>query len=160
MFQVPPLAQWFGTPAPQTAAVLAGSPPSLGALIASGALLCPSLRVRSWLLLLLPAKVASIGSLSAVTALMPIPTPSASDNSTPLPLTPYPVSVMRTPTPRTAGVSVRLAQLQRKPQRITITVPAVTVERLASRAMAEGRSLSNLAAFLLEIALSPATGEG
>lgn len=61
---------------------------------------------------------------------------------------------MRTPTPRTAGVTVRLAQLQRKPQRITITVPAVTVEKLAGRAMAEGRSLSNLAAFLLETSLS------
>lgn len=61
---------------------------------------------------------------------------------------------MTTPTPRTSGVSVRLAQLQRKPQRITITVPAVTVEKLAGRAMAEGRSLSNLAAFLLETSLS------
>lgn len=61
---------------------------------------------------------------------------------------------MRTPAPRTAGVTVRLAQLQRKPQRITITVPAVTVEKLAGRAMAEGRSLSNLAAFLLETSLS------
>lgn len=66
---------------------------------------------------------------------------------------------MRTPTPRTAGVSVQLARLQRKPQRLTITIAAVTAERLASRALAEGRSLSNLAAFLLEVALAPASGE-
>lgn len=66
---------------------------------------------------------------------------------------------MRTPAPRTAALSVQLARLQRKPQRITITVPALTVDRLAARAMAEGRSLSNLAAFLLEIALTPTAGE-
>lgn len=67
---------------------------------------------------------------------------------------------MRTPTRSARSVSLRLAQLQRKPQRITITVSALTVDRLAARAMAEGRSLSNLAAFLLEIALALATGEG
>lgn len=66
---------------------------------------------------------------------------------------------MRTPAPRTAALSVQLARLQRKPQRLTITIAAVTAERLASRATLEGRSLSNLAAFLLEIALAPTAGE-
>lgn len=66
---------------------------------------------------------------------------------------------MRTPAPRTAAVSVQLVKLQRKPSRITITVSAVVVERLSARALVEGRSLSNLAAFLLEIALAPTAGE-
>jgi len=52
-------------------------------------------------------------------------------------------------------MSVQLAQLQRKPQRLTITIAAVTNDRLISRAMTEGRSMSNLAAFLLEVALNP-----
>ena len=63
---------------------------------------------------------------------------------------------MRTPTPNRPAP---LARLQRKPQRITITVSAVVVERLTARAMAEGRSLSNLAASLLELALAPVAGE-
>ena len=67
---------------------------------------------------------------------------------------------MRTPSASTPAVSVRLASLQRKPQRLTITIAAVTAERLASRAMVEGRSLSHLAAFLLEVALAPVAGEG
>lgn len=66
---------------------------------------------------------------------------------------------MRTPAPRTAAVSVQLAQLQRKPSRLTITVSAVVVERLSARALVEGRSLSNLAAYLLEVALAPTAGE-
>ena len=36
------------------------------------------------------------------------------------------------------------------PQRITITVPAMTLKKLLKRSLVEGRSLSNLAAFLLE----------
>ena len=47
-----------------------------------------------------------------------------------------------------------LQRLQRKPQRLTITVPAATFELLADRAALEGRSLSNLAAYLLETALT------
>lgn len=47
-----------------------------------------------------------------------------------------------------------LAALHRKPQRLTITISAGTFERLADRAGLEGRSLSNLAAYLLETALS------
>ena len=39
------------------------------------------------------------------------------------------------------------------PQRITITVPAMTLKKLLKRSLVEGRSLSNLAAFLLEQAL-------
>jgi hypothetical protein len=39
------------------------------------------------------------------------------------------------------------------PQRITITVPAMTLKKLLKRSLLEGRSLSNLAAFLLEQSL-------
>jgi hypothetical protein len=39
------------------------------------------------------------------------------------------------------------------PQRITITVPELTYKKLLKRSVAEGRSLSNLAAFLLEQSL-------
>jgi hypothetical protein len=38
----------------------------------------------------------------------------------------------------------------RSPRRITITVPYQLYERLVERSNREGRSLSNLAAFLLE----------
>jgi hypothetical protein len=41
----------------------------------------------------------------------------------------------------------------RSPRRVTITLPFSTFEDLQSRADGEGRSLSNLAAFLLESAL-------
>lgn len=41
----------------------------------------------------------------------------------------------------------------RSPRRVTITLPWATFEALQVRADAEGRSLSNLAAFLLESAL-------
>ena len=36
------------------------------------------------------------------------------------------------------------------PQRVTITVPAMTLKNLLKRSLVEGRPLSNLAAFLLE----------
>ena len=36
------------------------------------------------------------------------------------------------------------------PQRVTITVPAMTLKKLLKRSLVEGRSVSNLAAFLLE----------
>ena len=39
------------------------------------------------------------------------------------------------------------------PQRISITVPAMTLKKLLKRSLVEGRSLSNLAAFLLEQSL-------
>ena len=39
------------------------------------------------------------------------------------------------------------------PQRITITVPAMTLKKLLKRSLVEGRSVSNLAAFLLEHSL-------
>ena len=40
------------------------------------------------------------------------------------------------------------------PKRITITVSAMTVKKLWKRSAEEGRSLSNLAAFLLEQAMA------
>ena len=39
------------------------------------------------------------------------------------------------------------------PQRITITVPVMTLKKLLKRSLVEGRSLSSLAAFLLEQSL-------
>jgi CopG-like RHH_1 or ribbon-helix-helix domain, RHH_5 len=42
----------------------------------------------------------------------------------------------------------------RSPRRVTITLPFATYQDLQERADDEGRSLSNLAAFLLESALS------
>ena len=39
------------------------------------------------------------------------------------------------------------------PQRVTITVPSMTLKKLLKRSLVEGRSVSNLAAFLLEQAL-------
>jgi hypothetical protein len=41
----------------------------------------------------------------------------------------------------------------RSSQRLTITVPQATLEALVERSNHEGRSLSNLAAYLLESAL-------
>lgn len=42
---------------------------------------------------------------------------------------------------------------QRKPQRLTITIPQATLERIEATAEKQGRSLSNLSAYLLERAL-------
>lgn len=50
--------------------------------------------------------------------------------------------------------TTRLAVLQRKPTRICITLNAALLERLNALALQQGRSLSNLAAFTLEAALS------
>jgi hypothetical protein len=48
----------------------------------------------------------------------------------------------------------RLATLKRAPRRISITVPEHVFEALINRSLYEGRSTSNLAAFLLEAVLS------
>lgn len=45
-----------------------------------------------------------------------------------------------------------------KPRRISITLPHVTAELLEQRSLREGRSLSNLAAYLLERALTENSG--
>jgi hypothetical protein len=39
------------------------------------------------------------------------------------------------------------------PQRITTTVPAITLRKLLKRSVSEGRSVSNLTAYLLEQSL-------
>lgn len=44
--------------------------------------------------------------------------------------------------------------LTRKPGRLSVTLPAHTLERLQCRATEEGRSTSNLAAFLIERGLA------
>jgi hypothetical protein len=46
----------------------------------------------------------------------------------------------------------------KKPQRITITLPYKTHEELIKRSNEDGRSLSNLAAYLLESALGKHEG--
>ena len=48
--------------------------------------------------------------------------------------------------------------LFRSSQRLTITVAQSTLEALAHRSQREGRSLSNLAAYLLETALARRDG--
>jgi hypothetical protein len=48
----------------------------------------------------------------------------------------------------------QLVSLQKAPKRITITVPFAILEELINRSGYEGRSISNLAAFLLEQGLS------
>lgn len=60
---------------------------------------------------------------------------------------------MPTYDPLAAGVSVRLGQLKRKTVRLTITIPDKVANGLAARSLTEGRSVSNLAAYLLEAAL-------
>jgi len=58
-----------------------------------------------------------------------------------------PITSPMTPTPAPASA------LFRSPRRITITLALHTYEQLQQRCDREGRSLSNLAAFLLEMAL-------
>lgn len=48
-----------------------------------------------------------------------------------------------------------LARLQRRPVRVTTTMPAALHEQLLQRSDVEGRSLSNLIAYLLETAMTP-----
>lgn len=45
--------------------------------------------------------------------------------------------------------------LFRKPRRITITLPYLAYEQLVERSLREGRSISNLAAYLLEASTQP-----
>jgi len=47
-----------------------------------------------------------------------------------------------------------LISLQKAPKRITITVPFAILNELIERSGYEGRSISNLAAFLLEQAIT------
>lgn len=48
-----------------------------------------------------------------------------------------------------------LSNVQRSTQRLTITIPQSVAKQLIARADYEGRSASNLAAYLLESALDP-----
>lgn len=48
----------------------------------------------------------------------------------------------------------------RTPRRVTVTLPLHTYEQLQHRCDSEGRSLSNLAAFLLEMALEHRSDRG
>jgi hypothetical protein len=62
--------------------------------------------------------------------------------------------MMKTPAPSSAALSVRLAALKRKPDRVTVVISASLSERLRERALMEGRSLSNLCAYLLEVVMA------
>lgn len=55
------------------------------------------------------------------------------------------------------ATSLALHRLQRSSKRLSITVSALVFEQLESRSTSEGRSLSNLAAYLLETALAAGT---
>lgn len=56
------------------------------------------------------------------------------------------------PAPDAAALPATAADLaKRRPQRVTITVPWSTLDRLVQRSGYEGRSLSNLCAHLLEL---------
>lgn len=55
---------------------------------------------------------------------------------------------------------IHRSPLNRAPKRLTITVPFSTFSALESRSQEEGRSLSNLAAYLLERALSEGSSKG
>ncbi len=55
---------------------------------------------------------------------------------------------------QTLSLAERVARAKRKPQRVSITINPATLEALQNRADSEGRSLSNLAAFLLEAAMA------
>jgi len=48
----------------------------------------------------------------------------------------------------------KISPLHRSPRRVTITVPYALYAELQARSDQQGRSLSNLAAFLLETSLS------
>ena len=50
-------------------------------------------------------------------------------------------------------------RVSRSPKRITITIPYETYQRLVWRSEQEGRSLSNLSAFLLESCLGRSNAE-
>jgi hypothetical protein len=53
----------------------------------------------------------------------------------------------------TQGNSTRFNQMFRSPTRISITLPYNTYQELIRKSDDEGRSMSNLAAFLLEVML-------
>jgi hypothetical protein len=52
-----------------------------------------------------------------------------------------------------AANRAKLTPLHRSPRRVTITVPYAMYSELLARSDQQGRSLSNLAAFLIEAAL-------
>lgn len=62
-------------------------------------------------------------------------------------------SVLSSPSPQAHSL---LAPAFRSPRGVTITLPFATYQDLLQRADGEGRSLSNLAAFLLESSLQAA----
>ena len=71
---------------------------------------------------------------------------------------PFPAALTRPNQPPTiyrpmASSTAALDRLKRSPQRVSVTLNAAIHQRLIHRADDEGRSLSNLIAFLLETAM-------
>ena len=52
------------------------------------------------------------------------------------------------------ALNPRLEIAQRSPRRLSVTIPYALHQRLSERSDQEGRSISNLAAYLLEFGLS------
>ena len=67
----------------------------------------------------------------------------------------YAAPVFQTAGSMTSGVpsAARLQVVQRSPRRVSVTIPHSLYEELLKRSDLEGRSVSNLAAFLLEFGL-------
>jgi hypothetical protein len=53
-----------------------------------------------------------------------------------------------------SAMPLRLSTMQRKPKRLTMTINFATFEKLQATADEQGRSLSNLCAYYLEMATS------
>lgn len=64
-----------------------------------------------------------------------------------------PAMAMEAPINKSLNKPVAFASIFRKPVRVTITLPHNTYLHLKNRSDEEGRSLSNLAAFLIERSL-------
>ena len=63
-------------------------------------------------------------------------------------------ATMQTAADGAATLRDRITRATRHPLRISATISGAVYERLQERATAEGRSLSNLAAFLLEAGIA------
>ena len=58
------------------------------------------------------------------------------------------------------ATSTSLRLIQRKPKRVSVTVSQSVMERLEAASTEQGRSTSNLAAYLLEVALDAMEHKG
>jgi macrodomain Ter protein organizer (MatP/YcbG family) len=68
--------------------------------------------------------------------------------------------MMLSPNNGDGGASPRLEVMQRKPKRISITLAFNAWHQLVNKSDYEGRSVSNLAAYLIETGLNIERGQG